>query len=273
MNCRAHNVFTIRDAQEYAGNCQSCMKKTQCPAAALVANQQPDAAFGTVLHRTIQPGKPVVSAGERFDGLYMVRSGFFKSYFIDADGVMQVTGFHFPGEIFGTDGIEGGTYSDTVEALDTGSVCKIPLSLFTDAPGRSGTLSSADLLRPGHQRESRMLPLLTIMSRTLARDRSMIFALGKMCARRRFATFLLDLSARMAQSGYDSNELRLCMSRTDISNYLCLALETVSRLFTQLHTMGIIAVERRNLKILDLAGLQALLHDEPGGKPLLAKAG
>jgi CRP/FNR family transcriptional regulator len=115
-----------------------------------------------------------------------------------------------------------------------------------------------------------MLPLVKIMSRTIARDRNMIFALGKMCAKRRFATFLLDLSARMAQSGYDANELRLCMSRTDIANYLCLALETISRLFTQLQSEHIISVDRRNMKILDMQALQALLHETPG-RPLLEK--
>ena len=274
MNCKVQNVFVIsRDTQEKASQCQSCMKKTLCPAYELASAQQADGTSG-MFQKTVQPGQPVFRAGDKFEGIYMVRSGFFKSYFIDADGVMQLTGFHFPGEIFGIDGIEAGSYNDSVEALDTGSVCKIPLSLFTESSGRVTNVSSDSVLRLSEYSlngVSRMLPLMKIMSRTISRDRNMIFALGKMCAKRRFATFLLDLSSRMAQSGYDATELRLCMSRTDISNYLCLALETVSRLFTQLQAEKVISIDRRNMKILNMQALQALTHEEAAGATLLAR--
>jgi CRP/FNR family transcriptional regulator len=241
MNAAVQNVIVLKTQSsrpEGASTCLTCTKRGQCPAAGIQSGVQPT-------QRLIKAGASLYEAGDAFDGIYIVRSGFLKSYSIDADGVMQVTGFHLPGEFVGMDGIETGRYGDHVEALDTTSVCKLPLSLFGEARHESGA-------------NSLMLTLVKLMSRTITGDRRMFFTLGKMSARRRFGEFLKDLSGRMAASGYSASEFMLCMSRTDIANYLCLALETVSRLVTQLHAEGIIAVERRHIRLLDMA---ALVHD------------
>ena len=244
MNIAAINLFGVSQSRpNQASACQFCTKKPVCPPAG-------SESAGLTVQKTLQSGKTVHAAGDRFDGIYIVRSGFFKSYAIDADGVMQVTGFHLPGEFFGMDGIESGRYSEHVEALDTSSVCRLPLELFSAATGA---------LQQGGAVEPSVLSLVKLMSRTIRADRNMFFTLGKMSARRRLIVFLKDLSDRMALSGYGSTEFRLCMSRTDIANYLCLALETISRLFSQLQAEKIIAVDRRNLKILQLNGL---IHDE-----------
>lgn len=247
MSAPYRNIVVLKTParhDEAAGPCLACTKRALCPAAGLETGAQ-------VSHRVIHPGKALYESGAAFDGVYVVRSGFFKSYAVDSDGIMQVTGFYLPGDFVGMDGIESGMYGDTVEALDTSSVCKIPLSVFSTA-GRDGRASGAET------DTEVMLGLVKLMSRTIAADRRMFFTLGKMSARRRIGVFLSELSERMAKSGYSATDFTLCMSRTDIANYLCLALETVSRLITQLNDEGIIAIERRKIRILDRA---ALLQD------------
>jgi CRP/FNR family transcriptional regulator len=44
---------------------------------------------------------------------------------------------------------------------------------------------------------------------------------------------------------------RLPMSRTDIGNYLGLAVETVSRVFTKMQRNGLLQVEGKEIEILD----------------------
>ncbi|MEY4642900.1 MAG: hypothetical protein RLZZ227_2894 [Pseudomonadota bacterium] len=249
MNSAVQNIVVLKSHSrpERASTCQSCSKRTQCPASGIESGIQPT-------QRVIQAGKSVYEAGDTFDGIYIVRSGFLKSYSIDTDGVMQVTGFHLPGEFVGMDGIENGSYGDHVEALDTTSVCKLPLALFSQAlgdPKNSATATGAH--------NSLMLTLVRLMSKAISGDRRMFFTLGKMSARRRMGMFLKELSERMAQSGYSASEFVLCMSRTDIANYLCLALETVSRLVTQLHAEGTIAIDRRHIRLLDM---DALVRDD-----------
>jgi CRP/FNR family transcriptional regulator len=257
MKATTQNVFVLSHArQESASTCMACSKKSVCPAASHGAGSAPE-------QIVIRAGKPAYEANDKFGGVYIVRSGFFKSYSINADGEMQVTGFHMPGEFFGMDGIETGEYRDHVEALDTSSVCRIPLEVLTRAGSTSRRTSNGETTlntEGGAEPESMMMALVKLMSRTISRDRNMLFSLGKMSARRRFSTFLLDISERMGQSGYSGKEFKLCMSRTDIANYLCLALETVSRLFTQLQVEGIIKVDRRDVQILNI---EALSIDEP----------
>jgi CRP/FNR family transcriptional regulator len=248
MNAAVQNIIVLKNANrpERTSSCVACTKRVQCPAAGLDTGDQ-------VAHRVVQSGATLYQAGDDFDGIYIVRSGFFKSYSIDSDGVMQVTGFHLPGDFIGMDGIETSQYGDHVEALDTSSVCKIPLSLFSEAREQKAAHA------PAAAEGSMMLMLVKLMSRTLSADRRMFFTLGKMTARRRMGVFLKELSERMAKSGYSASEFTLCMSRTDIANYLCLALETVSRLMTQLHAEGTIAIDRRHIRLLDM---DALVRDE-----------
>ena len=83
--------------------------------------------------------------------------------------------------------------------------------------------------------------------------------LGSMTAEQRLAVMLVNLSARFAALGYSPTEIQLKMSREEIGNYLGLKLETVSRTFSKLQNDGLLAVERRNLRIDDLDGLKRLI--------------
>ncbi len=53
------------------------------------------------------------------------------------------------------------------------------------------------------------------------------------------------------------------MSRNDIANLLGMAVETVSRLFTQFQEQGLLQVERKHIKILDYDSLHAM-HNRCG---------
>jgi CRP/FNR family transcriptional regulator len=56
------------------------------------------------------------------------------------------------------------------------------------------------------------------------------------------------------------------MSRNEIGNYLGLAVETVSRLFTRFQEEGILRVERKHIELIDLDALKAICdnHLRPG---------
>jgi CRP/FNR family transcriptional regulator, anaerobic regulatory protein len=246
MNAAVQNVIVLKNLSrpERASACLTCTRRGQCPTAGIDSTVQPTP-------RVVKAGTSLYEAGDDFDGIYIVRSGFLKSYAIDADGGMQVTGFHLPGEFVGMDGIESGRYGDHVEALDTTSVCKLPLALFNSPASNVSENAGAP--------NSMMSYLVKLMSRAISGDRRMFATLGKMSARRRMGVFLTELSERMAKSGYSASEFMLCMSRTDIANYLCLAIETVSRLVTQLQAEGTIAIDRRHIRLLDM---NALVRDD-----------
>ncbi|MCO3832267.1 transcriptional regulator, partial [Pseudomonas aeruginosa] len=75
----------------------------------------------------------------------------------------------------------------------------------------------------------------------------------QMCIRDR-----VNLSARFRARGFSAQQFRLAMSRNEIGNYLGLAVETVSRVFTRFQQNGLISAEGKEVHILDSIELCAL---------------
>ncbi len=100
--------------------------------------------------------------------------------------------------------------------------------------------------------------MFRLMSREISNESNMLILLGKRNADERLATFLLSLSQRYRQRGFSATEFNLSMSRNEIGNYLGLAVETVSRLFTRFQDEGILKVERKHIELLDLEALQSI---------------
>jgi len=94
-----------------------------------------------------------------------------------------------------------------------------------------------------------------MMSREIVREHSLMMLLGSMNAEERLAAFLLNLSQRLKTRGYSASEFHLRMSRAEIGSYLGMKLETVSRTFSAFQQQGLLEVDKRHIRILDLEGL------------------
>jgi CRP/FNR family transcriptional regulator len=105
--------------------------------------------------------------------------------------------------------------------------------------------------------------MFRLMSREISNESNMLILLGKRNADERLATFLLSLSHRYKQRGFSPSEFNLSMSRNEIGNYLGLAVETVSRLFTRFQDEGILKVERKHIELLDIEALQNICDNSP----------
>src|SRR5690606_4704882 len=86
--------------------------------------------------------------------------------------------------------------------------------------------------------------------------------LGGMRSEQRLAAFLLNLSQRYAALGYSSTEFVLRMSREEIGNYLGLTLETASRLFSRFAREGLIKINQREVRLLDVPTLKQMLGQD-----------
>jgi len=60
---------------------------------------------------------------------------------------------------------------------------------------------------------------------------------------------------------YSPTQFNLSMSRGDIGNYLGIAEETVSRIFSRFQEGGVIASERRHIILNDLERLSAIARE------------
>lgn len=195
--------------------------------------------------RRLKRGEPLYRAGQAFDSIYAIRSGFFKTDVLMEDGRDQVTGFQMTGELLGLDGISSEKYTCNAIALEDSEVCIMP---FVELETLSREIPS--LQKHFHK----------VMSREIVRDHGVMLLLGTMRAEERLAAFLLNLSQRFTARGYSPAEFYLRMTREEIGSYLGLKFETVSRAFSRFQDEGLVAVQQKHIRILDIASLKRLLH-------------
>jgi hypothetical protein len=81
------------------------------------------------------------------------------------------------------------------------------------------------------------------------------------------ATFLLNLSTRLAARGYSATAFYLRMTREDIGSFLGLKIETVSRMLSRFQVQGLIEVRHREIEIKDLNGLKSVIGEYEFRKP------
>lgn len=195
--------------------------------------------------RRIKRGDHLYRAGEPFDSIYAIRSGFFKTDVLLEDGRDQVTGFQMAGELLGLDGISTEHHTCNAIALEDSEICSIPFSKLES------------LSREIHNLQHHFHK---VMSREIVRDHGVMMLLGTMRAEERLAAFLLNLSQRFTARGFSHAEFYLRMTREEIGSYLGLKLETVSRAFSRFQEEGHIAVQQKHIRILNVNGLKALMN-------------
>jgi len=193
--------------------------------------------------RPLHRGDHLFRESDAFHCLYIVKTGSVKTYAPSEDGGEQVLGFHLPGELIGLDAIENANHKCSAKVLETSAICEIPF----------GHLEELSTSMPSLQHQ-----MYRLLSREISQDESMLTLLGKNNAEERLAAFLLSLSGRFKRRGFSPYDFYLSMSRHEIGNYLGLAVETVSRLFTRFQDEGLLEVERKHIQLLDLQRLENL---------------
>ncbi len=193
--------------------------------------------------RPIQKGEMLFKQGDEFNSVFAIRTGAIKSFTVAPGGEEQITGFHLASELVGLSGYAEDVYPLSAKALETTTVCELPLDKLENL---------CDEI-PGLRKQ-----IMRSMSGEIRQDQQMMLQLSKKSADERLAYFLLELSTRFERRGFSAKAFRLSMSRVDISNYLGLAVETVSRIFTRFQKNGLIDTQGKEITLLNMAQLNTL---------------
>lgn len=237
-----------RDARchhDYQVSCGNCRLNTICLPIALEAEDIDKLDDIIQRGRPLRKGEHLYREGDAFRSVYAVRAGTIKAYSITDDGKEQVTGFYFPGEILGMDGISVNRHHSAAKALETSAVCEIPFDHLQDLSVKV----------PSLQRH-----FFQLMSQEIAQDQQLITLLSKNSAEERVAALMLSISARHRRRKLSATSFRLSMSRGDIGNYLGLTVETVSRVFSRFQKSGMLQVDNKDITILDADKLRAIAN-------------
>ena len=239
----ATQALPTLDAARLKIACKSCSLFELCLPLGLESNDLDR--LETIIQRAkpLTPGTHVFHVGDPFRAIYAIRSGSLKSYTLTNDGEEQITGFHLPGELVGLDAISTNAHHCGAIALETVSICTIP---FDQIQTLSQTIPSL-----GQQ-------LLRLMSMEIMHNQDHLATLSKKSADQRLAALLISISERYKRRGFSESEFNLTMSRGDIGNYLGLAIETVSRLFTKFQQQNILETQRKFVRILDMQQLKTI---------------
>jgi CRP/FNR family transcriptional regulator len=235
-------------------HCHTCSLRELCLPVGVDqdALQQIDALVTERIH--VKKGAALYRAGDPFSALHAIRVGSCKTTVLGEQGHEQVAGYHMTGDIVGMDGIASDRYAGQAVALEDSEVCVLPYDRLEEL---------ARHLAPLHRN------LDKVLATEIVRGHNLMLLLGSFRAEERLAVFLLDLSQRYRERGYSATEFMLRLTREDIGSYLGLQLETVSRLLSRFQAGGLLQVQGRLVKLLDLPALKQMAGDSGARGPIV----
>ncbi len=220
--------------------CQNCSLTALCIPRGLARDEIEHISRIVSRKKTLQRGEHLFHKGDKFRGILAIKGGTAKTLTYDSQGNEYITGLWLPGELLGFDALASDRHKCSAVALETLSYCELPADQLDDLCQKV-----PNLLRE----------LFRHASARLDGETEQVIV-NKQAAEERVAAFLLNLSERLRQRGFSPYDFRLSLNRQEIGNYLGLALETVSRTLRSFQDLGLIAVQHKQVRIVDLEGLR-----------------
>lgn len=203
--------------------------------------------------RVVKPKTHIFRAGQTAGSVFLVNSGVVKTALTSEDGREKIIGFRLRGDLLGIDALGLDRYACDAVALTTGEVWEYSRQQLAAAGA-------------GCQQQ-----LSAVLAGEIRRDWEWMLATATLSAEQRVVSFLLDLASRLQALGFSSRAMSLPMTRAEVGNYLALQLETVVRSLSKLQNQGLIAIDGREIHLLDVDRLRGILA-RPAHMPALRAA-
>ncbi|MBP6012986.1 MAG: helix-turn-helix domain-containing protein [Alphaproteobacteria bacterium] len=189
----------------------------------------------------LKPGETLTWDGDAAKYSYVVTRGALRASKESDDGRRQILDFLFAGQFIGIPA--GPAYHFNAEALTEAEVCRFDRRKLEELMAKYPAVDKGYRAGAARQLET-------------AYDHA--YALGRRTAMERVAAFLLDLHASRCPKT-STGVLKLPMTRNDIADFLGLTLETVSRAFSRIKSLGVIRLpSAQEVEIRDAERLKAL---------------
>ncbi|QEP44084.1 transcriptional regulator FNR [Ectothiorhodospiraceae bacterium BW-2] len=230
------------ESYSMGGRCSACSLQRVCLPAG-----SPHAAVAEFEKLVEQPtmiesGAELFAQNEPLRAIFTIRSGAVKAVRGGAEE-QQIVGFVLPGELLGFHAIHTGRHPFRAVAIEPVYLCRIDF-------GR--------LMQLLHQYPTLEQQLLMLISRQLMQEQNTIRSLSLKSADARLAALLIGFSDHYRMRGFSPFDFWLPVSRQEMSSYLSLAVETVSRIFSRFQQQGYLRVKGRRIEALNLTALSAM---------------
>lgn len=249
------NQLEVTPVNKTDGNCRNCDRRFDSLCGVLDCEEL-DILEEMMEHQVFEPKATIIYEEDEANNVYNISEGILRLTKLLPDGRRLVTGFLYPGDFVGL--AFHNNYSYSVEAVTKVKVCRFP------------RLKLEALLKEIPKLESK---LLGMMSNELKEAQDRMMLLGRKSPKERLASFILNISSRKVEPSEGpakphlisepNDSFELPMSRMDISDYLGLTIETVSRTLTSFSKDGVISTEgRKIINILNREKLEDIADGE-----------
>jgi len=226
-------VSRHQDCASSQVDCTRCMARELAVCAVLSAEESTELER-LATRRTLSPDMVLARSGQPTQHVYSITQGMLRRVRTLADGRRLITGFSLPGDFIGLS--EATSYRHSIETVTASQVCEFALD---------------DIRELGHRFPKLEHKLLERACMELDASQDAMLMLARLSPLERLAGFLLQLGHQLRQRSCcgampaaveTGTVITLPMSRHDIADHLGLTVETVSRSFTRLRQMDLIAL-------------------------------
>ncbi len=197
--------------------------------------------------RIYEKGETLYHEGRRISGVYCIESGIVKIYKTGFDGKEQIIMFGKQGDIIGYRSVLANELAcTTAKIIDEGLLCFIPANLLIQFVKEN----------PGFSYE-----IMKLACKELGDANQYITDLAQKSVRERLAEILLHLTDKFGLDTYQT--LQISLTREELANIVGTATESVIRLLSDFKQSGLIDLQGRKIKILDMNGLKHISNAFP----------
>lgn len=217
-------------------------------AAALFSNLSPEELRLLAAHavrKSYTQGELLFSEGDACKGLHIITRGKLRIFKSSAGGREQVLAMEGPGgSVAELPVFDGAPYPASVSAVEDSQILFISRNDF-----RSFCLAHPEVA----------LKMLAVVGARLRRLVGIIEELSFTTVRQRLASVLVRLAQTQGTRTAQGIEIQLPGTHQELAHQLGTVRELVSRNLMRLQAEGLVEVEARNITVLDLPGLTAIL--------------
>lgn len=198
--------------------------------------------------KRLRPNERLCTCGGKLNSLYVITAGSFKVESLSLDGRVRSSDILLDGDWLGLDAISSGYYTFITTSIDFGEVWAVEYrTLLHEMAGNEELLTH----------------MLKIFSKRLERSSDQLMSITSRSAIGKVSDFLLRIGSDLREHGRRSDVITMPISRNEIADHLGVRVESVSRSFSKLEKLGLIAFNdnsHRQISVPDWKGIEEFVQ-------------
>ena len=185
-------------------------------------------------------GDVVFNEGENSNKIYLILKGVLKSHKIDESGKELITALYKPDDFLGfTSFIDNIPYQESATAVDASELVGISKNRLKELLGQNHNVS---------------LELMNVLTDTLSDVKEQLLQMAYSSVRKKTAQTIIQFAELLTKKPEDS----IRISRNDLASVAGIATESLIRTLSSFKKEGLIEIEGRDIRILNLRKLRAI---------------